>query len=248
MTQSWNPEVYARDARFVVDLAAPVVDLLAPRPGERILDLGCGDGTLTQRIAACGSQVVGIDSSPDMVAAAIRLGIDARVMDGQKLTFCNEFDAVFSNAALHWMTNPDAVIRGVAAALKPGGRFVGEFGGCGNVNTVITALRRSMEGRGMNADNVMPWYFPTADEYRQRLRNGGLRVVLCHLIPRPTVLDTDLRAWLRVFCQSFVSLLPAEEHEPFYDEVAALCRPQLVNASGKWVLDYVRLRFMAVKD
>src|SRR5688500_15143750 len=138
--QSWSAEGYARNARFVADLGQPVLELLAPQPGERILDLGCGDGALTTKLVAAGATVVGGDASAELVAAAQALGLDARIADGQALAFEAEFDAVFSNAALHWMKQPDAVIAGVRRALKPGGRFVGEFGGHGNVAAIVTAL------------------------------------------------------------------------------------------------------------
>ncbi len=132
-TQTWDPERYARNARFVSDLGMPVVHLLAPRPGERILDLGCGDGVLAAKLTAMGCEVVGVDASEMQVAAARKLGVDARVMAGEALPFREEFDAVFSNAALHWMLRPDEVIAGVWRALRRGGRFVAEMGGHGSV-------------------------------------------------------------------------------------------------------------------
>src|SRR5512138_2182814 len=138
--QTWDPERYARNARFVSDLGAPVVELLAPRPGERILDLGCGDGALTEKLVALGCEVIGVDGSAEQVAGARRRGIDARVADGQALDFDGEFDAVFSNAALHWMKRADAVVDGVWRALRPGGRFVAECGGHGCVDEIATAL------------------------------------------------------------------------------------------------------------
>src|SRR5262245_26420833 len=131
--QSWDARQYAERARFVSDLGMPLVDVLAPRPGERILDIGCGDGILTRKLVDLGCEVVGVDGSPDMVRAAAALGLDARVMDGRALTFHEEFDAVFSNAALHWMGPPTPVFQGVWKALRPGGRFAGECGGHGNV-------------------------------------------------------------------------------------------------------------------
>ena len=127
--QHWSAERYAATAHFVPAFGAPVVELLAPQPGERILDLGCGDGVLTAKIAAAGAQVVAVDAAPDMVAAAKAKGLDAHVVPGQRLAFEREFDAVFSNAALHWMHPTEAVLAGVARALKPGGRFVAEMGG-----------------------------------------------------------------------------------------------------------------------
>src|SRR5690606_30524386 len=134
--------------------------------GERILDLGCGDGVLTREIAERGCEVVGVDSSPEMVEAARALGTDARLMDGHCLSFESEFNAVFSNAALHWMNRPDEVLEGVARALKPGGRFVGEFGGDGNIREVLRGIRGALGDRGVDFDRLNPWYFPTAEEYR----------------------------------------------------------------------------------
>lgn len=158
--QHWNPEQYAENARFVYDLGIPVVELLSPQLGERILDLGCGDGALTVKLLKLGCEVVGVDSSPEMVAAARALGLDARIMSGQTLQFDNEFDAVFSNAALHWMKEPETVIDGVWRALKPNGRFVGEFGGYGNVSAIVTAIESALTSRGLAVPS--PWFFPSS--------------------------------------------------------------------------------------
>ncbi|MGH7789991.1 MAG: class I SAM-dependent methyltransferase, partial [Candidatus Binatia bacterium] len=148
MAQSWDPERYARNARFVAELGAPVVELLAPRAGERVLDLGCGDGALTERLVALGCAVVGVDASPEQIAAARARGLDAHVVPGEGLAFAAEFDAVFSNAALHWMKNADVVIDGVWRALRPGGRFVGECGGAGCVAQIVAALAAALARRG----------------------------------------------------------------------------------------------------
>jgi len=137
--QDWDPETYAKNARFVANLGLDVLALLAPEPGERVLDLGCGDGALTERLVAAGCSVVGIDSSAAQVTAARARGLDARVGRGESLPFEGEFDAVFSNAALHWIRDADAVVKSVYRALKPGGRFVGELGGAGNVGTIRSA-------------------------------------------------------------------------------------------------------------
>ena len=171
----WDPDAYDANARFVSDLGAGVVELLDPQPGERILDLGCGDGALTRALIDAGADVVGVDGSPDMVAAARAAGIDAHVVDGHALAFDREFDAVFSNAALHWMTRPDDVIAGVARALKPDGRFVGEMGGHGCVAAVVTALLAVLERRGINGRALIPWYFPTPDDYTAAPRTRGVR-------------------------------------------------------------------------
>jgi trans-aconitate methyltransferase len=248
MSQAWSPSAYARDARFVSELATPVVELLSPRPGERILDLGCGDGVLSRKLADMGCIVIGVDSSPDMIKAAVKLGLDARVVDGQELAFCEEFDAVFSNAALHWMTRPDDVIAGVRRALKPGGRFVGEFGGHGNIETVLRALRKALHKRGIAFNEINPWYFPTVEEYRARLEAQSMDVCMCELIPRPTRLSTHIVNWLKVFARRFLDVIPETEHEAFLREVSTYCMGELRNSDGHWILDYVRLRFAAVKQ
>ena len=165
-TQSWDPARYARTARFVSELGAPLLELLAPRAGERILDLGCGDGDLTVKLAELGCKVVAVDASAAQVAAARARGLDARVADGQQLDFEGGFDGVFSNAALHWMRDPDAVIAGVWRALTPGGRFVGEMGGAGNVTLITAALVAALEARGLDGQAAHPWYFPTPEAYR----------------------------------------------------------------------------------
>jgi trans-aconitate methyltransferase len=245
--QTWDPERYARNARFVSDLGAPVVELLAPRPGERILDVGCGDGVLTERLAALGCEVIGVDGSAAQVAAARARGVDARVVDGQALDFAAEFDAVFSNAALHWMKRADAVIDGVWRALRPGGRFVAEFGGHGCVRTIETALLAALERRGLDARNASPWYFPTDTEYRGRLERRGFRVDWIALIPRPTPLPGDVTGWLETFAESFTALVPVAERPAFVAEVREVLRPALADAAGNWTADYVRLRVAAVK-
>src|SRR5438132_6090873 len=199
-TQTWNASGYAANAGFVPALGQPVLDLLKPEAGERILDLGCGDGVLTAKIAAVGVSVVGVDAAPDMINAAKQRVLDARVMDGSELRFEQEFDAVFSNAALHWMkSNPDAVIAGVARALKQGGRFVAEMGGHGCVAAITVAIMAVMERRGVNARAMIPWYFPTVDDYGARLQRGGFTVDYIELIPRPTPLPTNMAGWLEVF-------------------------------------------------
>jgi SAM-dependent methyltransferase len=245
--QSWDPDSYARNARFVSDLGAPVVELLAPKPGERILDLGCGDGALTAKLVALGCDVVGVDGSAAQVEAARRLGLDARVGDGQQLSFDAEFDAVFSNAAIHWMKRPDDVIAGVARALKAGGRFVGEFGGHGCVEKIRRALIAALARRGIDGEKINPWYFPTVEDYSTRLDRGGFTIRYIALIPRPTELPTEINGWLETFAQAFIAPLAVNERAGFIEEVRELLKPELRNAEGKWIADYVRLRFAAEK-
>jgi SAM-dependent methyltransferase len=245
--QTWDPERYARNARFVADLGAPTVELLAPRAGERILDLGCGDGVLTAKLASMGCHVVGVDSSAPQIDAARKLGLDARVMNGEALDFDSEFDAVFSNAALHWMRNPAKVVAGVERALKPHGRFVSEFGGHGCVAKIKKALVAALDRRGINGDAASPWFFPTVEEYSRHLTNGGFVINYIALIPRPTPLPGDITGWLETFAESFTSTLLPDQRSSYIAEVQEALRPELCDAEGKWTADYIRLRFAANK-
>jgi trans-aconitate methyltransferase len=247
MQQTWDPAQYARNARFVADFGLPVVELLDPQPGERILDLGCGDGALTEKLASLGCQVVGVDSSPAQVAAAQARGLDARVVDAHQLPFEAEFDAVFSNAALHWMRPPEAVIAGVWRALEPGGRFVGELGGAGNIALVQEALQTALARRGIDFLQISPWYFPHESEYRQKLEQAGFVVTAMERFPRPTPLPGDVGDWLETFAGSFLGTFTGDERAQVIDDLRDLLRPRLLNGDGVWVLDYVRLRFAAIK-
>jgi trans-aconitate methyltransferase len=242
----WSAETYAANARFVADLGGAVFELLAPQADERILDLGCGDGALTEKLAAAGASVLGVDASPDMILATRKRGLDAQVADGQRLTFNAEFDAVFSNAALHWMPDGAAVIAGVFRALKPGGRFVGEFGGHGNVAAIVTALHAALIARGLDAGKLRRWY-PTAERYAGMLRHAGFQVHSAMLIPRPTRLPTGIAGWLATFAEPFLADMPGVDRVALMQEVAALLAPALQTDTGEWVADYVRLRFRAIK-
>lgn len=242
--QTWSSDSYDRHARFVSDMAGAVVDWLDLQPGERILDLGCGDGALTADFVAAGAEVTGVDASEDFLAAARARGLDVRLADGQALDFDSEFDAVFSNAALHWMTRPEKVLQGVARALRPGGRFVGEFGGHGNVAAIVTAMRATAMRRGGDADLAGPWFFPSPDVYRRMLEAHGFAVRRIGLFPRPTPLKTGMREWLKVFRHPFFAQYGKEE-DAVLDEVVDLLRPVLRDADGNWTADYVRLRFEA---
>jgi SAM-dependent methyltransferase len=244
--QRWEPERYQQHAGFVAVLGAPLLDLLAPKPGERILDLGCGDGALTAKIADVAT-VVAVDASGDQVRGARARGLDAHVVDGTKLAFAGEFDAVFSNAALHWMRDPDAVIDGVWRALRPGGRFVAECGGAGNVGMIMAELIAALDRRGIDGKAAVPWYFPAPEEYRARLERRGFEVASIALIPRPTPLPGPLGDWLDTFAESFLAAVPPGERDAVKDEVADALRARLVDANGIWVTDYVRLRFAATK-
>jgi SAM-dependent methyltransferase len=245
-SQTWNAAEYARNGRFVADLAGGVFDLLDAKLGEHILDLGCGDGALTARIAAAGAVVTGVDASPDMVRGAQALGVHAMQMSAEALNFDGEFDAVFSNAALHWMRDQDAVLAGVRRALKPGGRFVAEMGGHGNIAAIRVALLAALERHGIEANEHTQNYFFTAESYRERLRQQGFRVEQIAIIPRPTPLpETGMRGWLETFRRGLLAQLSPQTREEVIEDAIHLLEAALLDDRGQWVADYVRLRFRA---
>jgi len=245
--QIWDPATYGKDAAFVHELAAGVLEWLAPQPGERILDLGCGDGQLTQRIAAAGALVTGIDASPEMAAAARSRGIAAEAGTAEELPYPDRtFDAVFSNAALHWMRGQDEMMDQVRRVLRPGGRFVAEMGGHGNIAAIRIAFaavltRHDFAGLGDRGN-----YYPTPESYTRRLQHHGFSVERMIHFPRPTPLgEGGMQAWLCTFCRGALNALPEPFRETVVKETAALLAPVLRDEEGKWTADYVRLRFIA---
>lgn len=244
--QNWSASSYQTHARFVSDLSGAVMEWLSPRPGERILDLGCGDGVIAEDLMARGVDVVGVDASAAFVAAARARGVDARLMDGQGLTFDSEFDAVFSNAALHWMTDAAAVAAGVWRALRPGGRFVAEFGGHGNVAAIVTAMCAVGQRRGGDIASAAPWYFPSPEIYGALLAAHGFSLRRIGLFPRPTDLPTGMAEWLKLFRAPFFAQFGAQADDALHETVELL-RPALCDGNGNWTADYVRLRVEAAK-
>ena len=247
-SQHWDPDRYRRNASFVAEFGVPLIKLLAPRAGERILDLGCGDGALTTKLLELGVEVVGIDASPDQIYAAQNIGLDARLMNGEDLTFDAEFDAVFSNAAMHWMIDADALIEGVWRALRPSGRFVSEMGGAGNIAIIRSALNSALSAYGYDGKAADPWYFPTVEEQCHRLEKCGFAIRNITLFDRPTQLPSDIGDWLDTFAESYLGILSNEIRPQVVADVVERLRPILVDETGSWNADYVRLRFHAVRE
>lgn len=247
MSNHWSAKTYDHNARFVSDLGMPVVALLAPLNGERILDLGCGDGALTVKLQSFGCSVVGIDPSEDFVQSSIAKGIDARLLDARELSFYEEFDAVFSNAVLHWIPEAAIVAKGVYRSLKPGGRFVGEFGGHGNIAAIMTSLVATLRRFGVSLEERLGWYYPTVSEYRFVLEQAGFQVESIELIPRPTALPTGMSGWLETFRGSFLREKLGDRADEALKEIVENLRFALCDSTGNWTADYVRLRFRATK-
>ena len=243
----WNPSEYAKSARFVAELGEPLLDLLRAEAGETILDLGCGDGALTEKLAAGGCAVYGVDASFAQAKAARIRGLHVAVMDARELAFRQQFDGVLSNAVLHWIKSPDRVAAGVWNCLKLRGRFVGEFGGRGNIERVRRALHQGLALRGIDPAPVDPWYYPSPGEYSVVLEHAGFTVERTELFARPTRLPGDITEWLGVFAQPFITALPEADRARYIDGVRASLAPELHDRSGFWTLDYVRLRFAARK-
>jgi trans-aconitate 2-methyltransferase len=247
---SWNARLYDDRHSFVWKRGAEVVDLLDPQPGERILDLGCGTGHLTAQIAQCGVTVIGIDSSPAMVseAAARYPNIEFHVADARLLPFDREFDAVFSNAALHWIPDADAVAESVFRALRPGGRFAAEFGGIDNIARIVEGLYEALMAVGVrHPETLNPWYYPSVGEYTSMLERHGFRVDYAAWFDRLTPLEggeDGMRAWLEMFAGCFLDAVDADKRDSVIRDVQGRLRPRLF-FDGAWHADYKRLRFAA---
>ncbi|MGI8989867.1 MAG: class I SAM-dependent methyltransferase [Bryobacteraceae bacterium] len=243
-TDIWDVERYEARHSYVWEYGSSLIEVLKPESGERILDVGCGTGRLTAKLAESGATVLGLDSDPGMIAQA-RINFPQlrfQLANGADFAVPEPFDAVFSNAALHWIREPERVIACIAKALRTGGRFVAEFGGKGNVQAVVAAMAEAMPGA------KSPWYFPSIGEYAPLLERHGLEVVSARLFDRPTPLDGEdgMRDWLRMFAASFFDGVAMERRESRLREVETVLRPKL-HRDGKWVVDYKRLRVVAVR-
>jgi trans-aconitate 2-methyltransferase len=252
-TKTWDATLYDGKHSFVWKYGASLLELLAPQPGERVLDVGCGTGHLTAQIAAAGAEVVGIDKSADMLEEARKRypALRFELADAADFAFDAPFDAVFSNAALHWMTEPERVAACIARALKPGGRFVAEFGGKGNMRALIVAVADALAALGYPSAGVASfWYFPIIGEYAALLERQGLEVTSALLFDRPTPLeggDEGLRLWLKMFGTSFMAALSAEEQAELVRRVEERLRPTQYR-DGTWIAPYRRLRVVAHKE
>ena len=242
--QRWDAGLYDDKHAFVWRHGASLVELLGPQPGERILDLGCGTGHLTARIAESGATVVGLDHSAEMLeqARAAYPRLQFVQGDAREFTFAEPFDAVFSNAVLHWVRPPEAVVRRVRDALRSGGRFTAELGGRGNVRRIETALRTAEERLNLQLSGS-PWYFPGVGEYASLLEAEGLEVRYAVLFDRATPLEGEdgLREWVKMFGRAVLDAIPAERREAFLTAVEEAARPELYRDGG-WFADYRRLR------
>ncbi len=250
MAQTWDPQTYGKDGAFVHQLAGGVVELLAAQADERVLDIGCGDGQLTLKIAATGARVEGVDASAEMVKAACGRGVRAVQGNAEALPHRDGvFDAVFSNAALHWVRNQDAMMTEVHRVLRPGGRFVAEMGGHGNIAAIRVALIAALARHGLADREDGVNYYPTVEGYTRRLEMHGFRVERIALIPRPTPLGAGgMAGWLRTFRKGVLDTLAEDVCETVVRETVELLGEALRDEDGNWVADYVRLRFAAVRD
>lgn len=247
---AWDADSYGRSFGFIAKLGEDLIELVAPKPGERILDLGCGTGRHVAALAARGVEAIGLDSDAAMVKAAkaANPGLKFIRASGEGFRLDHPVDAILSNAALHWMTRPQRAINAMARALRPGGRLVLEMGGHGNVAVLVEAIHAALMEAGVAREALpMPWYFPRLGEYTGRLEKGGFEVDQAILFDRPTPLDDlkgGLTEWLAMFGRPFLAALPPDRHAAVVERVVEITRPRLLR-EGRWIADYRRLRVVA---
>jgi SAM-dependent methyltransferase len=240
-TSQWDAQDYARIGGFVPALGEAALDLLDPQPGEHILDVGCGDGTLTVKIVERGATVVGIDNSISMIGAARDKGLDARLMDAAQLKFGEAFDAAFSNATLHWVLDKERAARAIWFALKHSGRFAGEMGGEGNLARLREALDEELVGRGYTPPVEAANWYPSVEDFVAVYEQAGFKDIDARLIERPTPLDHGVAAWVTTFRAGWLDRSGvAEVERPAIAEAVA-------DRIGSNIADYVRLRFIMRK-
>ena len=240
-TSKWDPADYARVGGFVAELGGAALDLLDPQPGERILDVGCGEGTLTNKIIERGATVLGIDNSPEMIAAARAKGIDAIPIDVADITFRSEFDAAFSNATLHWVLEKEQAARAIFRALKAGARFAGELGGEGNIARLRETLDTELVIRGYVPPTESSNWYPSPDEFASVYEAAGFDHIDARLIERPTPLEHGIDEWVTTFRKGWLDRAGVPEEER--PEIAAAVGDRF----GSNIADYVRLRFIMRK-
>ena len=251
-TEQWNPELYQASHSFVWRFGRDLLAQLAPQPGERILDVGCGTGQLTGEISRSGAEAVGMDSAASMIEQARQNFPEVRfeTLSVTQMTYREEFDAVFSNATLHWVRDAEAAANAISRALKPGGRFIAEFGGHGNTDALLEAVYSALESLGIADPRALnPWYYPTIGEYATVLERAGLEVTFAALFDRPTPLEGGepaLANWLAMFCTRFTDALAPELRKSFVKHVEEHAASRL-RPDGVWTIDYRRLRIRAVK-
>ena len=253
--QTWNTEAYAAHGRVNANLASELIALLAPQAGEQILDVGCGDGALTERIAATGAIVTGIDASPSMLEAARARGLSVFLHSADSLSFDRQFDAVFSNAALHWLSlaKQPSVLAGIYSALRPQGRFVAEMGGQGNIATIRVALQSILASFNIDAETWAASFFPSPAIYSRLLEAAGFNVDSITIFPRLTPLpqnpngESPMITWLNTFRNGVLDRLDPKDRGPIVDRIVGLLSAVISDGEGNWTADYVRLRFHATK-
>lgn len=251
--KKWDTSLYDGKHSFVWKYGEGVIELLAPQPGERILDLGCGTGHLTSLIAAAGASVVGVDKSSKMIESARKSYPDLKFFesDATGLDFDSEFDAVFSNATIHWIKDQQALASMIWRALRPGGRFVAEFGGKGNLRAVREALKRAMSDAGheVRDGGALDRYYPSIGEYATLLERAGFRVTHAVHFERPTKLENGERGlsdWLATFADNVLEGLTPVERESVVRDVESQLRGELFRDES-WFADYRRIRIVALK-